>query len=79
MQRGRDLAMARTDFALILGDQRAGDIVAIARALFDRIARCHQVALGIEQHPGEQARLSSACARVVLGGVGSELRLDRIP
>ena len=47
-------------FALILGDQRAGDIVAVARALFDRIARRHPVALGIKQHPGEQARLVSA-------------------
>src|SRR6516162_6892930 len=26
-------------FVLILGDQRAGDIIAVARALFDRIAR----------------------------------------
>src|SRR5205085_4354718 len=28
---------------------------------------------------GEQARLTSACAGVALGGIGGELRLDRIP
>src|SRR6516162_9013595 len=66
-------------FALILGDQRARDIVVVARALFDRIARRHPVALGIEQHPGEQARLVSACPRVALGGVAGEPHLNRIP
>jgi hypothetical protein len=45
-----------------LSDQRAGDIVAVARALFDRIARRHPVALAIKQQPGEQARLVSAWA-----------------
>ena len=34
-------------FALILGDPRAGDIVAVARALFDRIA------LGVIRLPAE--------------------------
>jgi hypothetical protein len=38
-------------FAVILGDQPAGDIVVIARALFDRIARRHPVALAIKQQP----------------------------
>jgi hypothetical protein len=66
-------------FALILGDQWAGDIVAVARALFDCIARRHPVALGIKQHPGEQARLVSACAGVALGGIAGEPHLNRIP
>src|SRR6516162_1787421 len=65
--------------ALILGDQRARDIVAVARALFDRIARRHPVALGVEQHPGEQARLVSACAGGALGGIAGEPHLNRIP
>src|SRR6516164_1414926 len=34
-------------FALILGDQRARDIVAVAPTLFDHIARRHPVALGV--------------------------------
>src|SRR6516162_2127706 len=66
-------------FALILGDQRAGDIVAVAPALLDRIARRHPVALGIKQHPGEQARLVSAGASVALGGIAGEPHLNRIP
>src|SRR6516225_10681056 len=66
-------------FALILSDQRARDIVAVAPVLFDRIARRHPVALGVEQHPGEQARLVSAGAGVALGGIAGELRLHCIP
>src|ERR1700758_4227315 len=66
-------------FALILGDQRAGDIVAVARALFDRIARRHPVALGIKQHAGEQARLVSAGASVARAAIAGELCLNRIP
>src|SRR6516164_5438116 len=66
-------------FALILSDQRARDIVAVARALFDRIARRHPVALGVEQHPSEQAKLVSACAGVALGGIASEPHLNRLP
>src|SRR6516162_9368914 len=66
-------------FALILGDQQARDIVAVAPALFDRIVRRHPVALGVEQHPGEQARLVSACAGGVRGGIAGEPHLNRIP
>src|SRR6516165_9011260 len=66
-------------FALILDDQRAGDIVVVAPALFDRIARRHPVALGVEQNPGEQARLVSACAGVALGGIAGEPHLNRLP
>ena len=66
-------------FAPILGDPRAGDIVAVARTFFDRIARRHPVALGIKQHPGEQARLLSACGGVALGGIAGEPHLNRIP
>src|SRR6201993_5199063 len=66
-------------FALILGDQRAGDIVAVAPVLFDRIARRHPVALGIEQHPGEQGRVVSARAEVALVGMAGEPHLNRIP
>src|SRR5215468_8781297 len=39
----------------------------------------HPVAVAIKQHPGEQARLASSCARVALGGIASKLRLNRIP
>src|SRR5262249_46532982 len=64
---------------LILGDQRAGDIVTVPRALFDRIARRHPVALAIKQHPGEQAGLTSACASVVPAAVAGWLCLNRLP
>src|SRR5215472_451974 len=66
-------------FGLILGDQRARDIVAVAPALFDGIARRHPVALAIKQHPGEQARLVCAGASIALGGIAGELHLNRIP
>ena len=39
----------------------------------------HRIAVAVEQHAGEQARLASARAGVALGGIGGELRLDRIP
>src|SRR5271155_1651309 len=65
--------------SLIFGDQRAGDIVAVPRAFFDRVARRHPVAVAINEHAGEQARLASSCARVPLGGVAGKLRLNRIP
>jgi hypothetical protein len=39
---------------LSLGDQRAGDIVAIARALCDRVGRRHRIAVAIRHHAGEQ-------------------------
>src|SRR6516165_2202542 len=61
------------------GDQRARDIVAVARALFDRMARRHPVAVPIKQHPGEQAWLASAGASVAFGGIAGELCLNRIP
>ena len=66
-------------FALILVHQRVGDIVTVARAVFDRIARCHPVARGTKQHPGEQARLVSACAGGALGGIADHPHLNRIP
>src|SRR6516164_3026653 len=66
-------------FALIFGDQWAGDKVAVACAVFDRIARRHPVAFGIKQHPGEQARLLSAGGGVALGGIDGEPHLNRIP
>jgi hypothetical protein len=65
--------------ALILGDQRAGDIVAVTHALFDRVARRHPVAVAIKQLPGEQAGLVSAGAGVALGGIAGEPHLNRIP
>ena len=43
------------------------------------MGRRHAIAVGVEQHGGEQARLASACAGVTLGGIGGELRLDCIP
>src|SRR5262249_15384053 len=64
---------------LIFGDQRARDIVVVARALLDRVGRCHPVAVAVKQHPGEQAWLVSSGARVALRGMVGELRLNRIP
>ena len=54
---------------LIFGDQRAGDIVAVARALLDRVTRRHRVAVGVEQHAGKQARLASPHGGPALGGI----------
>src|SRR5207247_2212809 len=64
---------------LILADQRAGDVIAVACAVLDRVARRHPVAFVIKQQPGEQARLASPFARVALGEVDGKLRLNRIP
>src|SRR5262249_38734490 len=72
-------AQAGRSIGLISGDQRSGDIVAVSRALLGRMGRCHAIAIGVKQHPGEHARLASADAGVALGGVGGELRLDRVP
>jgi hypothetical protein len=76
--RGWDTQPGRS-LGLICGDQRARDIVAVARALFDCIARRHAVAVAIKQHPGEQAWLVSAGAGGALSGIAGELRLHRIP
>ena len=76
--RGWDTQSGRP-LGLIFGDQRTRDIVAVARAPFDRIARRHPPAVAIKQHPGEQARLAGAGAWVALGGMAGELRLNRIP
>jgi hypothetical protein len=62
----------------IFRDQRARDIVAVARAALYCMARRHPVAIAINQQAGEQARLT-LCARVPLGGVARKLRLNRIP
>ena len=43
------------------------------------MGRRHAIAVAGEQHAGEQARLASTCCGVALGGIGGELRLDRIP
>jgi len=43
------------------------------------MGRRHAIAVAVKQHAGEQARLASARAGVALGGIGGELRLDRIP
>src|SRR5712675_388698 len=64
---------------LIFGDQRAGDIVAVARAFLDRVARRHPVAVAVKQHAGEQAGLTRSYAGVVLGGIAGKLSLNRIP
>src|SRR5262245_57961982 len=66
-------------FALILGDQRAGNIVAVASAVFYRIARRHPVALSIKQHPDEQTWLVSAGAGGALRGIAGEPHLNGIP
>src|SRR5215469_10584938 len=64
---------------LSFGDQRARDIVAIARAVLDRVGRRHRVAAAIKHQAGEQARLVSSSAGVALGGVARERRLNRVP
>src|SRR5262252_259363 len=64
---------------LILGDQRARDIIAVTHALLDGVGRRHSVASAIKQYSGKQARLASSCAGVALGGIGGALRLNRIP
>jgi hypothetical protein len=51
----------------------------VAHAFLDGVGRRHSVAVAIEQHPGEQARLARWCAGVALGGIGGELGLNRIP
>src|ERR1700726_3760207 len=43
------------------------------------MARCHPVPVAIKQHAGEEARLPSFSAIVVLGSVAGKLSLDRIP
>jgi hypothetical protein len=48
-------------------------------SLLDGMARCHPVPVAIKQHAGEEARLRSFSAIVVLGSVAGKLRLDRIP
>ena len=63
----------------IFRDQRAGDIVAVARALLDCMARRHPVPVAIKQHAGEEARLPSFSAIVVLGSVAGKLGLNLIP
>jgi hypothetical protein len=63
----------------MFGDQRARDIVAVARALLDCAAWRHPVAVAIKQHSGEQAWLPTGSARVAAGGVAGKLRLNRIP
>src|SRR5271155_553135 len=64
---------------LIFGNQQAGDIVAVAGAFLDSVARRHPVAVAVEQHSGEQGRLASSGARVALGDVDRKLRLNRTP
>src|SRR5260370_1175989 len=63
----------------IFGDQRAGDVVAVAGPLLDRMARGHPVAVAIKQQAGEQARLRYSSASLALGGVAGEPRLNGIP
>src|SRR5271165_1058494 len=63
----------------IFGDRRAGDVVAVAGALLDGMARRHPTAVAIKQHPGEQAWLLRVSGRLALGRVAGELGLDRIP
>jgi len=66
--RGRD-AQSGGALGLIFGDQRAGDTVAIAHTVLDRVGRRHRVAVGVEQQAGEQARPAGAVAGAPLSGV----------
>src|SRR5215472_4169600 len=76
--RGRDTQSGRS-LRLTFGDQRARDIVVVARVLLDRVGWRHPVAVAIKQHPGEQAGLASAGASVALGGIAGKPHLNRIP
>ena len=55
-----------------------GDIVAVARALLDCMARRHPIAVAIKQHASEEARLASFSIIVALGRVAGKLGLDRL-
>jgi len=70
---------ARRSSRADVGDQWAGDIVTVPGALFDGVARRHRVAVGVEQHAGEQAGVARSCAGVALGRVAGALGLSRIP
>src|SRR5260370_11702153 len=63
----------------IFGDQRAGDVVAVAGPLLDRMARSHPVAVAIKQQAGEQARLHCSSARLALGPLSGQPPPNRIP
>src|SRR5215469_1498136 len=70
--RGRDTQSGRS-LRLTFSDQRARDIVVVARVLLDRVGWRHPVAVAIKQHPGEQAGLASAGASVAPAAVAGEL------
>jgi NAD(P)-dependent dehydrogenase (short-subunit alcohol dehydrogenase family) len=55
------------------------EFLAVACALLTCMARRHPVAVAIEQHASEQARLPSFSAIAMLGGIARKLRLDCIP
>ena len=57
--RGRD-PQAGAVLGPIFRDQRAGHIVAVARALLYRMARRHPIAVAIKQQAGEEVRLMSS-------------------
>ena len=63
----------------IFREQRARDIVAVARAFLAGMARRHPIAVAIKQHPGEEARLARSSAASVPGGIAGELLLNGIP
>src|SRR5215471_2892953 len=65
--------------ALMVGDQRSGDIVAISRALLGGMGWGHAIALAVKQQAGEQARLARACTGGAVGSISGELRLNRMP
>src|SRR3984893_3641070 len=76
--RGRD-PLPGGGLGPIFRDQRAGDIVAIARAHLYRMARRHPVAVAIKQHAGEEAGLARSSAASVPGSIAGELLLNGIP
>src|SRR6516162_8300087 len=63
----------------ILCDQRARDIITVARALPNCMARRHPVPVAIKQHASEEARLPSFSAIPGLGVIARKLRMDCIP
>src|SRR5579862_7123090 len=76
--RGRD-AQPCGGFAARPDNQRAGDIIAVAPALLDRMGRGHALALAVEQQPGKQARVLDPSAGAALDRVLGKTGLRGIP
>ncbi len=62
-----------------LGDQPAGDVIAVSTAALDGM-RCREPLAGaVDQQPGQEARRDRAGSAPMTGGIRRELGLDRFP